>query len=98
MKKNGRIVIWLMMLGIAVLIVIEAVVGGDDGAKNRQNRPTGPLPGNTGVYLDILNETDCGALQATFDRAMANYDRGISKKIVMSYAEAAHRRMGAICY
>lgn len=98
MKASRKSVIGLISLAIVVWIVIIVAVVDDSDTKGNRNIENPPLPGNAGVYHDIATESDCGDLQATFDRAMDNYDLGINKEIVMSYAEAAISRMEAICY
>ena len=100
MKKIGK-VIGLIAMGVVVWVgIIIAIVVADesDTTSESQTIERIQLPGNAGVYRDIAGESDCGELQATFDRAMDNFERGVNKEIVMSYAEAAHSRMKAICY
>lgn len=61
------------------------------------------LPGDPAVYERIAAMTDCAELQETFDR---NYDDAerrepgtTLRQIVMSYGDAADRRMREIgCY
>lgn len=98
MRDSRKSVVGLIALAIVVWIVIIIAVVGDGETTSSPNSVITPLPGNAGVYRDIETEVDCGDLQATFDRAMDNYDLGINREIVMSYAKAAINRMEAICY
>lgn len=55
---------------VGVFMVIAAVAGASGGSSAVSERPGSPA-----VYADIASQTDCAALQATFDRAEANGQR-----------------------
>lgn len=62
-----------------------------------------PRIGDATVYQRIESTTDCAALQREFDTAMTNVERlpagDERRKVPMSYAEAADKRMEALhCY
>jgi len=59
--------------------------------------------GSAQVYADIAAETDCDALQATFDRAATNNDAAepgtAQHRWTTGYMTAANDRMAAVgCY
>ena len=61
------------------------------------NSTTQERPGNPAVFDDIATETDCTALQETFDRAEANYWRAEPESDergwTLEYMKAANERM-----
>jgi hypothetical protein len=78
-----------MVLGLLVLVGC----GDDDGGATAR-------PGSPAVYAEIATETDCAALQTTFDRAAANNDRAApgsaEHQWTLGYMRAADDRMKTI--
>lgn len=84
-----------MRYGIALTLAVGALAacGGSEEAER---------PGMASVYADIEAETDCAALQETFDRNMDRYERrdveartqeGSPGAIEFAYAQAANERI-----
>lgn len=76
----------------------------ETGTQRTEPRATSnDRPGDPSVYAQIRSTTDCGELQATFDRAADNNDRYEGgehlHRVTLSYMEAADDRMRSIgCY
>lgn len=84
-----------MVGGLMTIAVIAGAAGGRSTERGSAERP-----GNPAVYAQLAAETDCSALQASFDQAEVTHRRGGSwGPLGTSYMEAADARMRAIgCY
>lgn len=88
---------------IAVIAALGVVSLGAIGALGGQEKETpkvGTGPGAPEVYTQIAAETDCAALQGTFDRAADTSDRGGQwRTIGLGYMDAADARLRELgCY
>lgn len=87
---------------VAAFMVVAFIAGASSGSGS--STPA-ERPGSPAVYAEIAAQTDCAALQATFDRAEANGKSARSggnlslAKVTTSYMETADARMRQInCY
>lgn len=94
---------WIAIGLAAALVIAIAVAGGSPGPSQPGDEGDGYLDrygGSAQVYADIAAESDCAALQATFDRAAENNDReepGTDAfRWTTGYMTAANDRMGAL--
>lgn len=96
------------MKKILLLVIVAAVIIGiansGAGGGTTAAEPAA-RPGSPAVYQQIAAETDCAALQATFDRSEANGNAARARgnlamaKITTTYMGDADDRMRAIgCY
>lgn len=88
---------------VAAFMVVAFIAGMASGSGS--SLTPAERPGSPAVYAEIASQTDCVALQATFDRAEANGKAARSRRnlslarVTTSYMEAADDRMRQInCY
>lgn len=97
---------WLALIVVAVLIGFAVTTYTDSDLKRLDGIATWSPDSRSGsatVYAEIAASTDCGWLQASFDRAAVNNDSAAwgsdEAKWTADYMSAANDRMQALgCY
>lgn len=91
---------WLALIVAVALIGFAATTLADPVLHRFDDSLAAPPSGSAAVYAGIEASTDCGWLQASFDRAADNNERAAlgssAQKWTANYMSAANDRMRAL--